>query len=163
MKSQVKYNETQLSLLLITLLSQILKLCFTAKTIQAFCVSLSIYQKNIMYTLRQVTWSRKSEKQSNELFTFDELRMFSLTRLPVRQQMFLLFHKDYFYIQIPPLVWCVMPRNPLEIAITTTQTKIPNYIHNIDRNMANVFYNQSSRCFSNIYLITYQPGQLAFH
>ena len=78
--------------------------------------------------------------------------MFSLTRLPVRQ-MFLLFHKDISYIQIPPLVWCVMPRNPPERAVTTTQTKIPNYIHNVHRNMSNVFYNQSSGCFSNIYSI----------
>ena len=37
--------------------------------------------------------------QSNDSFTVDELRMFSLTRLPVGQQMFLLFHKDYFYTQ----------------------------------------------------------------
>ena len=85
--------------------------------------------------------------------------MFSLTRLPVRQQMFLLFHKDIFYIQIPPLVWCVMPRNPPERAVMTTQTKIPNYIHNVHLNMSNVFYYQSPGCFSNIYLIMYQPGQ----
>ena len=36
MKSQVKYFETQLSILLITLSSQIFKICFTAKARQAF-------------------------------------------------------------------------------------------------------------------------------
>jgi hypothetical protein len=59
--------------------------------------------------------------------------------------------KIFFYIQIRPLVWCVMPRNPPERAVTTTQTKIPNYIHNVHRNMSDVFYNQSSGCFKNLF------------
>ena len=64
--------------------------------------------------------------------------MFSLKRLPVTQQMFPLFHKDYFIPKIPQFVCHVMFRNPQERAVTT------NNIHNVHRNMSNVFYNQSS-------------------
>ena len=59
MQSQVKYTKTQLSLLLIHLSCQILKICFAAKAIQAF-VSVSI---NARTASPKLAWSRKSEKQ----------------------------------------------------------------------------------------------------
>ena len=83
--------------------------------------------------------------------------MFSLTRLPVTQQMFLLFHKDYF------IFFCrVMFRNPQERAVTTTQTYIPNNIYNVHRNMSNVFYNQSSGCFLKYIIDNISTGTVSF-
>ena len=68
--------------------------------------------------------------------------------------------KIIFIDETPPFVLHVWLRNPPETAVTTTPKNIPNQNHNIDRNMASVLNNQSSRCFSNIYSIIYQPGQL---
>ena len=46
--------------------------------------------------------------------------------------------KNIYIYKIPQFVWRVMFRNPHERAVTTTQTKIPNNIRNVHRNMSNV-------------------------
>ena len=63
--------------------------------------------------------------------------MFSLTRLPVTQQIFILFHKDYFYTQNMFVTLCSEIHRK---EVTTTQTEIPNSLHNVQRNMSKVFY-----------------------
>ena len=60
-----------------------------------------------------------------------------------------------------PFVHHAWLRNRPENA--TTPNFFPNQLHNIDRNMANVVQNQSSRCFSHIYSIIYPSGQLVSH
>ena len=57
--------------------------------------------------------------------------------------------KIIFISKIPPFGWRGMFRNPQARAGTTGQTKIPNSIHKVRRNMSNGFYNQSSGCFYN--------------
>ena len=71
--------------------------------------------------------------------------------------------KHYFYIQNTSICWSrYVKKSTGNSSHNNGKKKNLNDIHNIDRNMANVFYNQSSRCFSNVYSIIYQPGQLAF-
>jgi hypothetical protein len=53
--------------------------------------------------------------------------------------MFVLFDKDYFYIQKPPFGWHVLLSNPQARAGHGGQTKIPNSIRKVRRNMSNVF------------------------
>ena len=63
MKSQVQYNKTQFSLLLIHLACQISKKLFGESITSVYVrTSLSV-DKTITNTSSQVDWSRKSEKQ----------------------------------------------------------------------------------------------------
>ena len=88
--------------------------------------------------------------------------MFSLTRLPVRQPMFLFSKNIIFECEIAPFVFHVWLRNRPEIAVTKTQKNIQNQLHNIDRNMADVVYNQSSRCFSKNLFDNISTGTIGF-
>ena len=145
MKSQMQYSKTQVSLL-IHLVCQISKKLYS-KSYLSFYVRTSLSaDKTLQTACSKVDWSRKSEKQQNESLTF-ALRLFTLTRLPVTQ-MFLLFDKDYFYIQKTQFVWRVSFRNPQARAGHDSR-QIPNSISKVCRNMSNVSYNQSSGCFYN--------------
>ena len=74
------------------------------------------------------------------------------------------FSKNIIFVgEIAPFVLHVWLRNRPENAVTTTPNFFPNQLHIIDRNMANVVQNQSSRSFSPIYSIIYPPGQLVSH
>jgi hypothetical protein len=85
MKSQMQYSKTYLSLLLIQLACQIYIKLF-GESITSVYVRTSLSVDKILQTASsQVDWSRKSEKQYIKSLTFDDLRMFALTTLPVTQ------------------------------------------------------------------------------
>ena len=155
----MKYIETQLSLLLITLSSQNMLYSQRQKSI---CVNVSWHAMLGSATSRQHFHENKKSNQIKSL-TFEELWMFSLRRLPVRSQMFFISQNIIFVGEIAPFVLHVWLRNRPENAVTTTPNFFPNQLHNIDRNMANVVQNQSSRCFSHIYSVIYPSGQLVSH
>ena len=125
MKSQ--YSKTQLSFLLIRLLCQIFKLCFTAKAIPAFVSVYRSHDKTLStLSIRKLGHENQKSNHINRLPSMI-FRCFHSRDSQLHNKCYFCSIKIIFISKIPQFVWRIMFRNPQEKAVTTTQTNSKYY------------------------------------